>query len=105
MFCSQYNLNEFQEQQADVQVVVMQLGSSPEQNKKYKQQQGINAPLLAATHEQLQAYKVQGTPTSVLLDEEGKVLGTKTVNKLDQLISFVKESCEGEGCGIASEES
>ena len=32
-----------------VQVVIMQLGASPEKNKQYKKEIGINAPLLSAT--------------------------------------------------------
>jgi thioredoxin-related protein len=85
-------LNEFQAQQEDMNIVVMQIGSTPEQNKKYKNKEGIRPSLLAASHELLQAYKIKGTPTSVLLDEEGKVLGTKTVSKLEELTAFVKES-------------
>jgi methylamine dehydrogenase accessory protein MauD len=88
-------INKFQAQQEDVNVVIMQIGSTPEQNKKYKQKESIAAPLLAASYEQLTAYKIKVTPTSVLLDEEGKVLGTKNnVSKLEELISFVKESCK-----------
>lgn len=86
-------LNEFQTKQEGVKVVVMQIGSTPDQNKKYKQQEGINAPLLAASYQELSAYKIQQTPTSVLLDEEGKVLGTKAVSQLEDLIDFVEKSC------------
>ena len=90
-FCQNFYpvLNEFQDQKSDVNVVVMQLGSSPEQNKQYKEQQGIKAQLLAATYAELQAYKVQTTPTSVLLDEDGKVLGSRNVSQLEELIAFV----------------
>jgi peroxiredoxin len=93
-------LNEFKAQHKDMNVVVMQIGSTSEQNKKYKQQEGIETPLLAASYEQLQAYKVQKTPTSILLDEEGKVLGTKTVSQLNELVAFVKDSCKG--CEVKS---
>ncbi len=85
-------LNEFQAQLAGVNVVVMQLGSTPEQNKAYKAKEGINAPLLAATYAELEAYKVQNTPTSVLLDEEGKVIGSKNVSQLEDLLAFVENS-------------
>lgn len=84
-------LNDFQTQKQDVNVVVMQLGSTPEANKAYKKQEGINAQVLAATFDHMQAYKVQVTPTSVLIDEEGKVIGTKTVSQLDELIAFVEQ--------------
>ncbi|MFT5914492.1 MAG: thioredoxin-related protein, partial [Bacteroidia bacterium] len=84
-------LNEFVAQKEDVNVVIMQIGSTPEQNKKYKAQQGIKSTLLAATQNELMNYKVQGTPTSVLLDEEGKVIGSKTVFQLEELLNFVDQ--------------
>lgn len=87
-------LNEFQTQRKDVDVIIMQLNSTPEQNKKYKQKEGIKAPLLAASYQELKAFKVKRTPTSVLLDEEGKVLGTKMVSTLEELIEFVEDSCK-----------
>jgi peroxiredoxin len=86
-------LNEFQAQKKDIKVVVMQVDSNPEQNKKYKQQEGIKAPLLAASYKELEAFKVRVTPTSVLLDEEGKVLGSETVSSLNELKAFVEKSC------------
>ena len=88
-------LNEFQAQQEDVNVVVMQIGSTPEQNKAYKAEQGINATLLAASASELQNYKVQVTPTSVLLDENGKIMGSKTVSQLQELIAFVEHPTAG----------
>ncbi|MEO0585058.1 MAG: redoxin family protein [Bacteroidota bacterium] len=94
-YCQDYYpvLNEFQSQKSDVNIVVMQLGSEPEQNKQFKKQQGIEVPLLAASVDELKAYKIRGTPTSILLDEEGKILGSKVVSKLDELVEFVEESC------------
>ena len=85
-------LNEFQLRDAEVQVVIMQLESTPEQNKRYKAQEGIQAPILAATIQELINYRVEGTPTSILLDEKGIVLGSQPVQHLDELLSFVKSS-------------
>ena len=85
-------LNEFKSQKEDMNVVVMQIGSTPSENKKYKQQEGIKVPLLAASYRELQAFKIQGTPTSILLDEEGKVLGSKIISELDELMEFVETS-------------
>jgi methylamine dehydrogenase accessory protein MauD len=84
-------LNEFVAQKEDVNVVIMQIGSTPEQNKKYKAQQGIKSTLLAATQNELMNYKVQVTPTSVLLDKEGKVIGSKTISQLEELLNFVDQ--------------
>jgi methylamine dehydrogenase accessory protein MauD len=93
-------INQFQAEQENINVVVMQIGSTPEQNKKYKKKEEINPSLLAASYDQLKAYRVTETPTSILLDEDGKVLGTKKVFKLEELVSFVKESCKG--CEVKS---
>jgi thioredoxin-related protein len=81
-------LNAFQETQQDVEVVIMQLGSDSKNNKAYKMQQGINAPILAATQAELESYKIVSTPTSVLLDEEGKIIASKSITKLDELFDF-----------------
>ena len=86
-------LNEFQATQDDVRVVIMQLDSTPEQNKAYKEQEGIHATMLAATANELQQYKVMQTPTSVLLDEEGTVLGVQAVSQLAELQGFVQSAC------------
>ena len=84
-------LNAFQEKQTNVKVVLMHYGTTPMQNKAYKAKKGIKATMLAAAAQQMIDYKVQGTPTSVLLDSEGKVLGSKNVTNLDELMAFVNK--------------
>ncbi|OJJ20448.1 hypothetical protein BKI52_18490 [marine bacterium AO1-C] len=84
-------LNEFQEKQADVKVVLMHYGATPEQNKSYKAKQGIKATMLAAAAKQMNDYKVLDTPTTVLIDGKGKVLGSKNVTNLKELMAFVKQ--------------
>lgn len=86
-------LNKFQEEeQANVNVVVMQIESFPEENKKYKKNYGIQPTFLAAGYEDMVAYKIQSTPTSVLIDQEGKILGTELVSTLEGLKSFVNNN-------------
>ncbi len=85
-------LNAFQETKPDIEVVILQLGSDSKANKAYKVQQGINAPILAATQFDMENYKVQRTPTSVLIDEEGKIVATQNVKELDELFDFVGKS-------------
>lgn len=91
--CEQFYpiLNAFQEKQANVHVVLMHYGATPEQNKDYKAKKGIKATMLVAAARQMNDYKVRDTPTSVLLDSEGKVLGTKNVTNLNDLLAFVKQ--------------
>ena len=85
-------LNKFEENQNEVRVVIMQLGSTVAQNAKYKIEKGIKAPLLAATSQLMNDYKIKGTPTSILLDVEGRVLGTENITQMEELITFVRES-------------
>jgi peroxiredoxin len=89
-YCEDYYpvLNAFKETQPNVEVVIMQLQSDAIHNKIYKEQQGINATILAATQAEAQSYKIQKTPTSVLLDEEGKIIASETITKLDDLFNF-----------------
>lgn len=85
-------LNSFQEKQKNVKIVLMHLESTPEQNKIYKSKQGIKVTMLAATIKQAQDYKVRNTPTTILLDQKGRVLGTGSVTRLQELEKFVKEN-------------
>jgi thioredoxin-related protein len=82
-------LNAFKESKQDIEVVIMQLNSKAENNKAYKSKQGITSTILAATQDEAQNYKIQRTPTSVLIDEDGKIVGTETITELDQLFDFV----------------
>lgn len=90
-YCENYYpvLKAFKESKQDIEVVIMQLNSKAENNKTYKKQQGITATILAATQSDAQNYKIQRTPTSILLDEEGKVIASETITELDQLFNFV----------------
>lgn len=85
-------LNEFKKERQDVNIAVMQLNSTPDQNIAYKKENGIHLSFLAATETELQNYKVKYTPTSILLDEEGKVIDSRSVSTLEDLIQFVEQT-------------
>jgi len=78
-------LNEFKDKQSDVDVVIMQVGSNAKDNKAYKNKHDIQVPIVAATYEDWRNYKVQGTPTSVLIDEDGKIITSGIVSNLEEL--------------------
>ncbi len=58
---------------SDVEVVMLQLGSTPEKNRGLKLAQGFDFPVLAAGEQVLSAYKVPGTPVSTIVSESGVV--------------------------------
>ncbi|WP_340199010.1 TlpA family protein disulfide reductase [Ascidiimonas sp. W6] len=92
-YCEQFYpvLNEFTAQShPGLEVVMMQLNSSSEANKAFKANKKINIPVLAATEEELINYRIKGTPTSVLINEEGIVVGSRNVLNMEELIAFVE---------------
>ena len=92
-YCEQFYpaLNEFMKTpHPDLEVVMLQVNSTPEANKKFKAEHGINVPILAASNQELIDYRVKGTPTSVLIDEEGIVIGSQNILKLEDLVAFTE---------------
>lgn len=71
-----------------VEVVVLQIHSTPEQNRSLRKERGLPFEILAASAEVFMAYQVPGTPFSVLVDESGRVVKTGTVNTIEQLNHF-----------------
>lgn len=59
---------------ADVEVVLMQIGSTPEENEALRQETGFDFPVLAADQQVFSAYEVPGTPFSTLVSESGTVV-------------------------------
>lgn len=57
----------------DVNVVMIQYGSTPEQNKALRLANEFDFPVLAADEQVLTAYKVPGTPYSTIVSESGMV--------------------------------
>jgi methylamine dehydrogenase accessory protein MauD len=93
-FCTQLypELRRLSEDDAarELQILVLQLGASPDENLRLKQEQGFGFEVLSADQESFAAYAVPGTPFSVLLDEEGRVVRTGTVNSYERLVEFVR---------------
>jgi peroxiredoxin len=92
-YCEQFYpaLNEFTKQpHPGLEVVMLQVNSTPEANKAFKAEKDISVPILAATNQELMDYRVKGTPTSVLIDEEGIVVGSKNILALDDLVAFTE---------------
>lgn len=90
-YCEQFypELKRFTEESSEVQVAIMQLHAGVEENKVIKEEKGLEIPFLATSNEVMTAYKVRGTPTSILIDEEGRVLGTQNVTTLEDLNTFI----------------
>lgn len=82
-------LNEFQAIQGEIPVIILIHESDAEANKAYKEKFSLQASILAASNDDFLNYKIQKTPASVFIDEEGKIIATATVNNLEDLLNFV----------------
>lgn len=73
-----------------LQILVLQIDATPEQNRLLRQKEDLPFQILSVDRQSFAAYEVPGTPFSVLLDEEGKVVRTGTVNSFERLVEFVR---------------
>jgi methylamine dehydrogenase accessory protein MauD len=82
-------VNEFMQNKKEVEVLFVQMESTPEQNKLYKQEKNIHAKMAAATTEVIVDYKVPSTPTSIFINAEGKIAGKGIAHTLEELNNLV----------------
>jgi methylamine dehydrogenase accessory protein MauD len=91
-FCAEFYpvLKTFAEEPGSelVEVLVLQIHSTPEQNRSLREERDLPFEILAASAEVFMAYQVPGTPFSVLVDESGRVAKAGTINTIEQLNHF-----------------
>lgn len=74
---------------ADIQVVMLQLGTDPETNDRLRRDHDLSFDILAAPVETFRAYNVPATPFSLLLDEQGRIVEGDTLNTYREITRFV----------------
>lgn len=74
---------------SEVEVVMLQLGSTPEQNHELARAQGFDFPVLVANRETFQAYQVPGTPFSTVVDETGVITATGVISDDKQMAGLL----------------
>lgn len=72
-----------------VEMVMLQLGSTPEANRALAADQGFDFPVLAADRETFLAYSVPGTPFAAVVDEAGLIVATGLVSGYEQLVGLL----------------
>lgn len=77
------------QQESGLDVLLLQLGSSPQENLDLKQEQGFPFEVLAADREAFVRYRIPGTPFGVLLDESRRIENVATLISYSQLMDFV----------------
>lgn len=85
-------LNQFKQENQELEVVVVQYNTTPEANKAYKQKMNIQAPVLTAIRSDMMNYKIEMPPTSILIDKEGKFAGRGVFTTAEEWTSFVEQS-------------
>lgn len=94
-YCDSYypELKNYTEQYPETEVVVLQYGSTPEENRSFMASAGLSsATFVTPTTEVLASYKIQKTPTTVLIGKKGEILGSENVVTFDDLVSFVSNA-------------
>lgn len=74
---------------ADLALVLLQLGATPEENRRLKSDQDFRFEILAADEAAFQDYRVPGTPFLVLVDETGGVVRGDTANTYQQIVKLI----------------
>ena len=83
-------VNEFVKNNKAFKVLILEMNSTPEQNKALKTQKNINATLLATPTEIIVNYGISATPTTIIINENGVVTGNKVCKTLGELTSLVQ---------------
>ncbi|WP_395065404.1 peroxiredoxin family protein [Flavobacterium sp.] len=82
-------LNQFSIIDKNTEVLIMMVETTPEQNKLYKKEKNINAKILATPVNDVISYGIQATPTSIVIDENGFIIGNKVCTTLIELTNLV----------------
>lgn len=83
-------LNKFIASNSNIQVLIMLIETTPEQNKLYKKEYKINSPLLATPAQEIMTYGITNTPTSIVINPNGVVKGVKVCRTQSELENLVK---------------
>ncbi len=75
-----------------MQIVMLQLVSTPEVNRNLKTAHGLDIPILAADGDVFRSYEVPGTPFSTIIDEKGVVMGGGVTGNYEQMVSVVSST-------------
>lgn len=84
-------IKRFQEERAGsgLQVVMLQMGSTPEENRELARDQGFSFPILVANQDTFGAYQVPGTPFSTVIDAGRLVTATGVISSYEQMAGLV----------------
>ena len=80
------------EEYSGVQMVMLQLGSTPEENRVLRNEQGLDFPILVAGPDTFSSYKVPGTPFATLVSEAGMIVGSGIGGSYETLASLLNDS-------------
>ncbi len=76
----------------EMQVVMLQIASTPEVNRDLKDAHDLEFPVLAADEDVFRSYEVPGTPFSTIIDEKGVVMGGGVTGNYEQMASVVSST-------------
>lgn len=83
-------LDQYAKSQSQIAVVVLQIDASAAENQRKVAKEGYHFDLLVANEKLFEDYLITGTPTSVLVDKQGKVVKTGDLFDYNDILAFVQ---------------
>ncbi len=92
-YCTEYypELDKFTKANSDVAVVVIQAASTPESNKQLITNNEYTFNVLAGDQTVALSYRIQGTPTTIILDENNMILSSGYPTKSKEIEDMIKD--------------
>lgn len=93
-FCHNFypELNKFIEQRSDVETLVVQMDASPEISELQRDKFNIQTKVFPANSDIILDYKVQSTPTTILINKAGEIAGKGVGNSFEDLMNLTNSS-------------
>lgn len=86
-YCDDYypELAKFSEKHAEIPLIVFQMDASVEENKDFLEKNKYSFEMLQSTEEVLDKFMISGTPTTVVIDEDNRVINVGYFSKIEEL--------------------
>jgi len=94
-YCEEYypSLDKYEKEHGDeVEIIVVQAASTPEQNKKFLSDHNYNFKVLVADQKTMADYNVVGTPTTIVLDTSNNVVGSMMSSTYGDLLNLIPDN-------------
>ncbi|WP_299438852.1 TlpA disulfide reductase family protein [uncultured Aquimarina sp.] len=93
-YCQDYypELDKYTKENQEIEVIVIQAESTPEENEKLITNNNYSFDILVADQQVWQDYQIQATPTTIILDENNKIISSSISSTYADLTNLLGDS-------------